>query len=88
MTYRIKPPEFTWALSFASWSRALEGAKPENKLKIFTEMACDARLYADAYRQQTVDGLWRVADENGLRALVGDTYIQAALSLAFDWGSA
>jgi hypothetical protein len=45
------------ALIFASWSRALCGARPENKLKIFTEMAKDAAVHADAVGQQVIDDL-------------------------------
>jgi hypothetical protein len=82
------PPADAAVFVFASWARALTGAKPENKLKIFAEMACDARLYADAHRQQVIDDLWLVAEEIGLRALVGDTYVQTALATAFDRGAA
>jgi hypothetical protein len=67
------PPVDAAVFVFASWARALTG---------------DARLYADAHRQQVIDDLWLVAEEIGLRALVGDTYVQTALAIAFDRGAA
>jgi hypothetical protein len=71
---------------FASWSRALTGARPENRLRIFQEMARDAAALAAAERQGAIDAMQLVAKESGVAALVGDTYVQAALALAFDGG--
>ena len=73
---------------FASWSRALTGARPEHQLRIFFEMARDAAAYVDGERQVAIDAMQLVAYESGLVALVGDTYVQAALALAFDQGMA
>lgn len=75
------------AFVFASWSRALTGAKPENKLRIFAAMAEDAVSYVDIHRQQVIDDLCLVADETGLVDLVGATNVQAAIAVAFDRGA-
>jgi hypothetical protein len=73
---------------FASWSRALTGARPEHKLRIFFEMARDAAAYVAGERQVVIDGMQLVAKESDLVALVGGTNVQAALALAFDRGTA
>jgi hypothetical protein len=67
---------------FASWSRALTGARPENKLRIFAAMAEGAVTYLDVHRQQVVDDLWLVAEEAGLVDLLGAVAVQDALTLA------
>jgi hypothetical protein len=75
------------AAVFASWTRALIGARPENKLTIFHEMARDAAVYVDAERQAAIDGMQMIAEEVGLIALVGTTTVHAALAAAFDGGA-
>jgi hypothetical protein len=72
------PAEFI----FTSWSRALTGARPEHKLKIFGEMAKDARRYAGGHCQ-VIDDLLVVADKSGLTDLVGDVCVQDAIRAAF-----
>ena len=69
---------------FASWSRALTGARVENKLVIFGEMARDAASYVAAQRQQAVDDLWHIADDIGLVTEIGTSLVQLALCNAFD----
>jgi hypothetical protein len=71
------------AFVFTSWSRALVGAKPENKLRIFGAMAEDAVTYLDVHRQQVIDDLWLVAEEAGLVDLLGVLAVQDALTVAF-----
>jgi hypothetical protein len=71
---------------FASWSRALTGARRDNKLKIFTEMARDAAGWAAAERQQAIDDMWAVAEEAGLVRLFGVSAVHAALVNAFTDG--
>src|SRR5262249_24942483 len=68
---------------FASWFRALTAARPENKLKIFIEMAGDAAAWAAAERQQAIDDMWTVAEAVGLVRLLGVPTVQAALHDAF-----
>ena len=75
------------AFVFASWSRALTGAKPENKLGIFGFIAEDAVTYLHVHRQRVVDDLLLVAGETGLVDLVGATNVQAAIAVAFDRGA-
>jgi hypothetical protein len=88
---RVRPDHFGLdnpaVFVFASWSRALVGAKPENKLRIFGAMAEDAVTHLHARRQRVVDDLWLVALEIGLVKLVGATNVQAAIAVAFDRGA-
>jgi hypothetical protein len=95
--YNISRPQIKpdWSLPasdpavfvFASWSRVLAEAKPENKLGIFGFIAEDAVTYLHVHRQRVVDDLLLVAGETGLVDLVGATNVQAAIAGAFDRGA-
>ena len=95
--YNISRPQIKpdWSLPasdpavfvFASWSRVLAGAKPENKLGIFGFIAEDAVTYLHVHRQRVVDDLLMVAGETGLVNLVGATNVQTAIAVAFDRGA-
>ena len=68
----------------ASICRALEQAPLERKLPIFTLLVRSAADEIAARRQQSVDGLWWVAEQVGLVKLLGTTAVQEALNIGFD----
>ena len=82
--YNISRPQIKpdWSLPasdpavfvFASWSRVLAEAKPENKLGIFGFIAEDAVTYLHVHRQRVVDDLLLVAGETGLVGSAPLTY--------------
>ncbi len=72
---------------YASLTRAVERARIENKLDVFSLMAGCAAHDVIAFRQDMIDGLWEVAVGTGLVPLIGTTSIQEAIAGAF-WGEA
>jgi hypothetical protein len=68
---------------YASLCRVIESAPVQNKLVVFGMMARTAAGDAAARRQHLIDGLWFVAEDLGLVALVGVTSVQEVLATAF-----
>jgi tRNA/tmRNA/rRNA uracil-C5-methylase (TrmA/RlmC/RlmD family) len=68
---------------FASWMRVIEGAPIENRPKLLTLMARDARDWAESQRQQAMQDLYCVAEQIGCVTLLGATHIRGIIADAF-----
>jgi len=67
----------------SSFARTIELAPLLNKRLIYRLLAADARRQCDLHFQLTVDGLWEIAEQSGLVALVGIGVLQDDLGCAF-----
>ena len=72
----------------ASLMRALQRARIEKKLAIFTLMARTAADNIAARRQQYLEGLWAIAEEHGLVSCLGATSVASAIDAGFTGGAA
>jgi hypothetical protein len=68
---------------YASLVSVVEAAPVENKLGVFWLMARSGAADAAAFRQNTIDSLWHVADGTGLVQLIGTAVVQNTLVNAF-----
>ena len=68
---------------YASFGRVLQGAPIENKMVVYGLLAKSVASDAAAIRQDSIDGLWMLAADTGLVALIGTATVQGALSNAF-----
>jgi hypothetical protein len=71
------------AAIYASFGRVLQSAPIENKMVVYGLVAKSAASDAAAIRQDAIDGLWMLAADTGLVALIGTATVQGALSNAF-----
>jgi hypothetical protein len=72
----------------ASLRRALQHARIEKKLAVFTLMARTAAENIAARRQQYLEDLWAIAEEHGLVICLGATSVASAIDAGFNGGAA
>jgi hypothetical protein len=72
----------------ASLRRALQHARIEKKLAVFTLMARTASVNIAARRQQYLEDLWAIAEEHGLVSCLGATSVASAIDAGFNGGAA
>ena len=72
----------------ASLGRALQHARIEKKLAVFTLMARTAADNIAARRQQYLEDLWVIAEEHGLVSCLGATSVASAIDAGFNGGAA
>ena len=71
----------------AAINRALQHARIEKKLAVFTLMARTAADNIAARRQQYLEDLWAIAEEHGLVSCLGATAIASAIEAEFNGGT-
>jgi hypothetical protein len=65
---------------YASLVRVVEAAPIENNPRVFSLMARSGAADVVGFRQNTIDGLWHVADATGVLRLLGTTSMQDSIA--------